>query len=219
MLDSDKNMTIVETSTRMAHELGISVIAEGVENNDQYHRLLESGCTKIQGFWISKALPLDRYISFVKADNRWSGLPVGLIHMATLDHVQWRKKLVSELIKAVSYPKNSPHRKYLKVPPLSCHECRLGQWYYKEGQMFRDRKVFHELEQPHCQFHEVGELLVNLVGDGASLEDITALMRKLSELSMEVMANLQILENEGLSDMHAAHYDLTFKELHSNKRG
>src|SRR5574343_524776 len=77
MMESDKSATIVETSIRMAHELGISVIAEGVETNQQYHRLLEAGCTKIQGYWISKPLPLDQYIAFVEEDIRWSGLPIG----------------------------------------------------------------------------------------------------------------------------------------------
>ncbi len=74
MMESDKSATIVESSIRMAHELGISVIAEGVETNQQYHRLLEAGCTKIQGYWISKPLPLDQYIAFVEEDIRWSGL-------------------------------------------------------------------------------------------------------------------------------------------------
>ena len=70
MFDSDKNLTIVESAIRMAHELGISVVAEGVENYEQYHRLLEAGCTRIQGYWISRPLTFDRYISFVNEDIR-----------------------------------------------------------------------------------------------------------------------------------------------------
>lgn len=205
MMESDKSATIVESSIRMAHELGISVIAEGVETNQQYHRLLEAGCTKIQGYWISKPLPLDQYIAFVEEDIRWSGLPIGLIHMATIDHVQWRKQLVSELVKVAAYPKDSMHRKYMSLPALSCKECRLGHWYYGAGQLFKERQAFRELEEPHCKFHESGRLLAQLVEDGAAIEDLTLHLRELSELSMEVLSQLQMLENEGLQDMHQAH--------------
>ncbi|MBY0579360.1 MAG: EAL domain-containing protein [Burkholderiales bacterium] len=214
MLDSDKCSTIVESSIRMAHELGISIVAEGVENNGQYQHLLGSGCTKVQGFWISKAIPLDRYISFVKEDIRWSGMPAGLISMAIVDHVQWRKQLVSELVRAVSFPKNSPHRKYLNIPPLSCKECRLGLWYYGVGQMFKDRQSFLDMEKPHCEFHDIGILLVDLVRDGAGIEDLTPHLRTLSEHSMEILGKLQALEIEGLMDMNASQHAWISHPLH-----
>jgi len=66
-----------------------------VEDSEQYHRLLEAGCTKVQGFWFCKPLPLDQFIYFVKEDIRWSGLPIGLIHMAECvadEHLHVRDK-------------------------------------------------------------------------------------------------------------------------------
>jgi EAL domain-containing protein (putative c-di-GMP-specific phosphodiesterase class I) len=216
MLLSDKNSTIVSSSIRLAHELGISVIAEGVENNNQYHHLLEAGCTKVQGFWISQALPLHQFIFFVNQDIRWSGMPVGLIHMAIVDHVQWRKELVSELIKISSLPEDSFHRKYQKTPPLDCHECRLGHWYYSAGQVFSHRKSFQELEKPHCEFHKIGRLLVKLAENGASMEVLTPHLQELSEKSMEVLSKLQQLENEGLVDMHAAHNEWIANPINFN---
>lgn len=214
MFDSDKNLTIVASSIRMAHELGISVVAEGVENGEQYHHLLEAGCTKIQGFWISKPLPLDQFISFVKEDIRWSGLPIGLIHMAIIDHVQWRKRLISGLVKAVTFPKDSPHRKYLATPPLSGKECKLGHWYNGIGQMFQDRDTFQKLAKPHFEFHTIGRMLVEMVGDGASMEDIASHLREFSERSMEVLGLLHALEIEGMIDMHVAHDDWISHSLH-----
>lgn len=218
MLDSDKNATIVDSAIRMAHELGISVVAEGVETNAQYHHLLAAGCTKVQGYWISKALPLHDFITFINQDIRWSGLPIGLIHMATIDHVQWRKQLVTELVKVVSLPKDSPHRKYLNTPPLSCHDCRLGRWYYGAGQGFRSRTSFLAVEQPHMNFHEIGNLLIKMVGNGANMEDLTPQLRALSDASMEVMHELQTLENEGLMDMHTAHEAWTSHAFHPQNK-
>ncbi len=219
ILDSGKNSTIVGSSIRMAHELGINVVAEGVETNDQYHHLLEAGCTKIQGFWISRPLPLDQFISFIKADIRWSGIPIGLIHMAIIDHVQWRKELVSELVKNASLPTDAPHRKYMKTPPLSCKECRLGRWYYGTGQIYHDHEIFQSLEKPHCEFHEIGQMLAKLVSEGAVMENLTPHLRDLSEKSAEVLGKLQALENEGLMDMHSAHGKWISHSLNPKNQG
>jgi EAL domain-containing protein (putative c-di-GMP-specific phosphodiesterase class I) len=219
MFVSEKNLTIVESSIRMAHELGISVVAEGVEDSEQYHRLLEAGCTKVQGFWFCKPLPLDQFIYFVKEDIRWSGLPIGLIHMAIIDHMQWRRKLISGLVKAASFPMDSPHRKCLTLPSVSHKDCRLGHWYEGVGQMFRDRPSFRNLEKPHFAFHDIGKLLVNLVRNGAGMGDITAHLRDLSERSMEVLGLLHALELEGLMDMHVAHDDWLVHAMHPLNQG
>jgi EAL domain-containing protein (putative c-di-GMP-specific phosphodiesterase class I) len=202
MLTSDKSATIVNSAIRMGHELGISVLAEGVETRDQHEHLLESGCSSVQGFWVSHALSLGDYIDFVKQDNRWSGLPIGMIHMAIIDHVQWRKQLVSRLLRAVTAPPGSPAHRPFDLPPMSCHECRLGRWYDGYGRAFKDRPSYLALEQPHCELHEIATELVERVGNGATLTDITPGLRALSECSIKVLNLLQSLENEALGELH-----------------
>jgi len=49
----NKKQFIAKTAIRMAHLLKIDIVAEGVENSQQYDLLQYMGCTKIQGFWIS----------------------------------------------------------------------------------------------------------------------------------------------------------------------
>jgi EAL domain-containing protein (putative c-di-GMP-specific phosphodiesterase class I) len=44
MLTSTKNAKIVQSSIRMAHELNLKVVAEGVESQEQYDFLMDSGC-------------------------------------------------------------------------------------------------------------------------------------------------------------------------------
>ena len=53
---SDK--AIVRTIITIAQNLGIDVIAEGVETQEQKEYLLENDCTKYQGYLFSEALPL-----------------------------------------------------------------------------------------------------------------------------------------------------------------
>ena len=205
MLTSDKNATIVSTSIRLAHELSLNIVAEGVETEDQYHTLLNVGCSEVQGFWIAKPMPMGQFISFLSSDANWfSGIPIGLIHMAIVDHVQWRKNLVSELIKIASFPVSHPNRQSPKVPPLSCRECRLGRWYYGVGKMFHHHTIFQELEQPHDELHQIGKLLVNLIREGADMETLTPYLQRLSASSMNVLNKLQNLEDEGLTGLHKA---------------
>ena len=48
---------IVQTIIGMAHNLGLSVIAEGVENEAQRDFLVRNGCSAFQGFLYSPAVP------------------------------------------------------------------------------------------------------------------------------------------------------------------
>ena len=45
----------------MAHSLGITVVAEGVEREGQYNLLRERGCDLVQGYWLGHPLPRDEY--------------------------------------------------------------------------------------------------------------------------------------------------------------
>ncbi|MGR9052770.1 MAG: EAL domain-containing protein [Gammaproteobacteria bacterium] len=55
---SDYNdAVIIETIINMAHNLGLDVIAEGVETEEQKNYLSEKGCPVFQGYYFSRPLP------------------------------------------------------------------------------------------------------------------------------------------------------------------
>ncbi len=56
--DAD-DASIVSATIALAHELGLTVVAEGVEREDQLQFLREHGCEEIQGYYFSKPLPPD----------------------------------------------------------------------------------------------------------------------------------------------------------------
>ena len=57
MVDNKDDEAVVRSTIELAHNLGLTVVAEGVENQSALNLLTELGCDTIQGFLISKAVP------------------------------------------------------------------------------------------------------------------------------------------------------------------
>ncbi|MEU9504962.1 EAL domain-containing protein [Micromonospora sp. NPDC048170] len=60
MADSPEAAAIVRTTVGLAHELGLRVVAEGVETAEQRSALAELGCTAAQGYHFFKPMPADK---------------------------------------------------------------------------------------------------------------------------------------------------------------
>ncbi|RPJ47222.1 MAG: EAL domain-containing protein [Betaproteobacteria bacterium] len=61
--------SIAQAIIAMAHNLKFKVIAEGVENKQQFDFLREHGCNEIQGYYVSKPLALVDAIAFVQGKS------------------------------------------------------------------------------------------------------------------------------------------------------
>lgn len=58
---------ITATVITMAHSLGLKVVAEGVETQEQMDYLREHGCDAIQGFWLSPPLDAHHCLAFMRS--------------------------------------------------------------------------------------------------------------------------------------------------------
>ncbi|MBR6348103.1 MAG: EAL domain-containing protein [Spirochaetales bacterium] len=58
-------LRVVELIIDMAASLGVPVVAEGVENEQQYLLLRQTGCDIVQGYYFSKPLPPGEFEEFV----------------------------------------------------------------------------------------------------------------------------------------------------------
>ncbi|MCQ2610340.1 MAG: GGDEF domain-containing phosphodiesterase [Treponema sp.] len=66
--DSRENL-LVRDIISMAKHLGFICLAEGAEKQEQIDFLRKAGCDKVQGYYYSKPVPVDQYISKVKAQG------------------------------------------------------------------------------------------------------------------------------------------------------
>ncbi len=54
----------------MAESLGLGVVAEGVETEEQARHLVERGCREIQGYLISQAVTAEEFVRFLEPDEK-----------------------------------------------------------------------------------------------------------------------------------------------------
>ncbi|TDO16809.1 EAL domain-containing protein [Halomonas ventosae] len=62
-----EDAAIIQGIISMAHHLGLSVVAEGIEHEAQHDMLMSHGCDLFQGFYIAKPMPFERLIEFLDA--------------------------------------------------------------------------------------------------------------------------------------------------------
>ncbi|WP_371377637.1 EAL domain-containing protein [Thalassotalea aquiviva] len=57
---------IVTSTLNLSHQLGLSVVAEGVEDKETLDWLIKHDCEKVQGYYISRPVPADELYSWVQ---------------------------------------------------------------------------------------------------------------------------------------------------------
>jgi len=73
--DTSHDVVLVNTIIMMAHNLGLEVIAEGVETEPELHYLNARGCTVYQGYYFSKPVSVTTFEKMLKSGN---SAPAGL---------------------------------------------------------------------------------------------------------------------------------------------
>ena len=67
-LNGDNEDTAITTTViAMAHSLGMRVVAEGVETEEQLAFLRRHACDLVQGYWLSRPLSADACLQFIVA--------------------------------------------------------------------------------------------------------------------------------------------------------
>jgi EAL domain-containing protein (putative c-di-GMP-specific phosphodiesterase class I) len=59
MTHNEDDAVIVGSTVRLGHDLGLRVVAEGAESQDQVEQLRSTGCDLVQGFAIARPMPAE----------------------------------------------------------------------------------------------------------------------------------------------------------------
>lgn len=65
-IDEDMSQKLVSAIIGLAHNLNLSVVAEGIENFEQLSYIEKKNCEELQGFLFSKPLTFDTFVEFLE---------------------------------------------------------------------------------------------------------------------------------------------------------
>lgn len=67
--NGDRSKTVIMDTIRMAKNLKMDIVAEGIETKDQVDFLSEIGCDYIQGYYYARPMPVDAFESFIESNQ------------------------------------------------------------------------------------------------------------------------------------------------------
>ena len=68
-LSDEEALAIVKITIMLGHELGMKVVAEGIENQRTWDLLLSLGCDAAQGYYIAKPMPGDELLMWARSHS------------------------------------------------------------------------------------------------------------------------------------------------------
>jgi diguanylate cyclase (GGDEF)-like protein len=70
LTENDEDKTIVRSTIHLAHQMGLQVVAEGVETEEAWRQLRSMGCERAQGYLIANPLPAREIPAWLAAWNQ-----------------------------------------------------------------------------------------------------------------------------------------------------
>ena len=74
MLTDEGSAAIVRSTIELGHNLGLGVVAEGVESEAQWSHLRTLGCDTAQGHFVGMPIPTDQFVEW-EAQSPWKRPP------------------------------------------------------------------------------------------------------------------------------------------------
>ena len=70
---NEKAKSIMETTIALMHDMGLSIVSEGVETKEHFDTMCALGVEFIQGYFFSKPLPKDEFVAFLRNNLHLAG--------------------------------------------------------------------------------------------------------------------------------------------------
>lgn len=200
VLDDSGDLAVVEAVIALSNLFGREVVAEGVEQAEQYVLLLRLGCHMAQGYGIARPMPAYAVTSWaadwepdpawtVWADNQWEMSDFPLL-VAQYDHRRW----VQSILQVLDEKHLSPEQQTL----IEHHALRLAEWYKNHGQhRYGHLATFREMEPLYAEAHRTGREILRLHREGR-LEEAKKQAHHLTDLKIRMLDSIASLQREAL---------------------
>jgi diguanylate cyclase (GGDEF)-like protein len=84
MLDEESDLVIVRSTVNLAHDLGLTVVAEGVEDGPTLERLALFGCDLIQGYHVSRPMAPEAFADWIVSTPWVAGVGEAVVPVVPL---------------------------------------------------------------------------------------------------------------------------------------
>lgn len=192
---SRQNLNVVKSSISMARELRMTSVAEGIESAATYHFLMANGCEEAQGFYISRPIALDDFMTFASKDHEFDGSQIGRIHQA-VHNVLYHRKCTFDVVFCDRIGAKACLPSVVD-PDISdeLEQSRLGIWYFGVGQQLSGMAPFDSLEKPIRELHQLSQDIVNKQYDHGKPDKQTQMLLLMDSLVNQIVSLLHNLES------------------------
>lgn len=209
---SERCAMLVHANVSLAQVLGIEAVPEGIETEDIYETLLHSGCSEGQGYYMSRPLPLDEYLSLLRRAPVWPHSHAGLLRAVLMNHVVELRRVMDWMYAA----QTATVAKRLQGPlPLNDRrQSPFVHWYEGHGNALRGNRAFEAMRLPNEILNETYDTIRTQVGHGDGPDKLAGQLSKLAHYSVMLIGDLLRLESEILlNEMRAQRGDLNPQSL------
>jgi EAL domain-containing protein (putative c-di-GMP-specific phosphodiesterase class I) len=173
-------LTLLDHSIKLAHQLKMDSIAEGVDNQDLVGYLMGVGCEHVQGYYISKPLALPTLIEFLNKKLVWRTFIHGHVYKAMVDYIEWVRKVHCSL-----YMSNAN----INIVPFEPEDAATGIFLLEVTDSV-DIEAYNQLNTVYKNCYEIAKIMLSAkcAGDQALIDK---LLPDFFEMSSTVSSLLQ----------------------------
>ncbi|MDB4972396.1 MAG: hypothetical protein JWN48_737 [Myxococcaceae bacterium] len=197
MQTSERAAMLVHANVSLAQVLGMEAVAEGIETEQIYRALMHSGCREGQGYWMSRPLPLDDYLSLLKSRRTWPASHAGLLRTVLMSHVVELRR-VMDWVYSARTARQLPNAEELKllVPLGDRRRLAFSAWYEGAGRVLRGNRAYESMRVPNEILNETYDAIQAEAARDADPQELAPHLKKLSHYAVVLIGDLLRLESE-----------------------
>lgn len=158
----------------LGHQLHYDVIAEGVEDSEIHNLILSTGCSSAQGFYYSRPIPLEDFITLFNKQPSWVDFPYGMTYQTQLDLIDVTRDVIREaMIIFSNQDQQIKQRAKARLPDLEIPKTSFSKWYFEiKGYPFHTPEDFAQIGHSYNQFYATAIDLISLSEQNPFWEDL-----------------------------------------------